>query len=182
MDTISRNARRELIKALADRYRAATKADKARMLDELVAISGYHRKHAIRALRAGQDLGERAAPSPRPRVYDEAVRQALIVLWEASDRFCGKRLKPLLPLLVPSLDSSGPGGGSGSGADGPPADTARPRPLTTRVAGARISLSVSASTRRRARRLPGPWRASARPATVGAPNRTRPCRPWKSLD
>jgi hypothetical protein len=29
-------------------------------------------------------------------VYDEAVREALGVLWEASDRICGKRLKALL--------------------------------------------------------------------------------------
>nr|WP_321985974.1 hypothetical protein [uncultured Lichenicoccus sp.] len=28
-------------------------------------------------------------------IYDEAARGALIVLWEASDRVCGKRLKAL---------------------------------------------------------------------------------------
>jgi hypothetical protein len=28
------------------------------------------------------------------------VREALIVVWEASDRICGKRLGPLLPILV----------------------------------------------------------------------------------
>ena len=37
----------------------------------------------------------------------EAVRQALIVLWEASDRICGKRLKALLPLLLPALERNG---------------------------------------------------------------------------
>ena len=30
------------------------------------------------------------------RVYDEAVRKAVIVVWEASDRICGKRLKAAL--------------------------------------------------------------------------------------
>ena len=34
----------------------------------------------------------RSVPRGR-RIYDEAVRQALIVAWEASDRICGKRLK-----------------------------------------------------------------------------------------
>jgi hypothetical protein len=29
----------------------------------------------------------------RLKLYDEAVRQALIVFWEASDRICGKRLE-----------------------------------------------------------------------------------------
>ncbi len=43
----------------------------------------------------------------RPRVYDEAVLQALVVLWEASDRICGKRLGPLLPLLIDSLERHG---------------------------------------------------------------------------
>jgi hypothetical protein len=43
----------------------------------------------------------------RRRLYDEATRQALIVLWEASDRICGKRLKPLLTVLLPSMERHG---------------------------------------------------------------------------
>lgn len=31
----------------------------------------------------------------RNRVYDEAVAQAVTVLWAAADRVCDKRLKPL---------------------------------------------------------------------------------------
>ena len=33
--------------------------------------------------------------------------EALVPLWEASDRLCGKRLQALLPLLVASLESHG---------------------------------------------------------------------------
>ena len=40
-------------------------------------------------------------------MYDEGVKEALIVLWETSDRVCGKRLKPLLPLLVDSMERHG---------------------------------------------------------------------------
>lgn len=40
-------------------------------------------------------------------MYDDAVKEALIVLWEASDRVCGKRLKPLLPVLLPALERHG---------------------------------------------------------------------------
>jgi hypothetical protein len=40
-------------------------------------------------------------------LYDEAVRQAIIVLWEASDRICGKRLRPVIPILVPALEKHG---------------------------------------------------------------------------
>ena len=31
------------------------------------------------------------------RIYDEAVREAVIVVWEAADRICGKRLKRRCP-------------------------------------------------------------------------------------
>ena len=43
----------------------------------------------------------------RRSVYDEAVTEGLVVLWEASDRVCGKRLKALLPTLVPALERHG---------------------------------------------------------------------------
>jgi hypothetical protein len=38
---------------------------------------------------------------------DEAVRQALTLLWEAADRICGKRLKALLPVLIESIERRG---------------------------------------------------------------------------
>jgi hypothetical protein len=41
------------------------------------------------------------------RRYGDAVREALIALWEASDRLCSKRLKPLLPVLLPALERHG---------------------------------------------------------------------------
>ena len=41
----------------------------------------------------------------RRRIYGEAIRDALIALWEASDRVCGKRLKVMIPvLLLPALE------------------------------------------------------------------------------
>jgi hypothetical protein len=42
--------RRELVRAVGERYRGGTKADKLHILNEFVAITGYHRKHAIRIL------------------------------------------------------------------------------------------------------------------------------------
>jgi hypothetical protein len=60
----------------------------------------------MRLLRAGQ-VNRRCGPRPGRRVYDEAVREALIVIWEASDRICGKRLWPLLPTLVEAMERHG---------------------------------------------------------------------------
>lgn len=105
---ITAPTRRELVTALRARYAASSRNEKARILDEFTSISGYHRKSATRILNGSTDLSSAAARAgPRPHLYDEAVRQALIVLWEASDRICGKRLKALLPLLLPALERNG---------------------------------------------------------------------------
>ena len=77
-----------------------------RILDEFSAVMGYHRKHAMRLLRTDA-LDRRTAPRPERRLYDEAVREALIVLWEASDKVCGKRLKALAPALVEAMERHG---------------------------------------------------------------------------
>jgi hypothetical protein len=43
----------------------------------------------------------------RGRLYHEAVHQALTVLWEASDRICGKRLRVLIPVLIDAMERHG---------------------------------------------------------------------------
>src|SRR4051812_46364891 len=60
----------------------------------------------MHVLRGGA-ANRRSAPWPERRLYDEAVREALIVLWEASDRVCGKRLKALAPILVEAMERHG---------------------------------------------------------------------------
>lgn len=105
MSTTRAQTRHQLVKAIRDRYLASSSSEKRRILDEFVALTGYHRKYAIRVLRS-QRLGP-VSRSPRGRVYDEVVRDALVVVWEASNRLCGKRLKPLLPVLVPALEKYG---------------------------------------------------------------------------
>ena len=91
--------RKEVIEALRVRSRGASYGDRVKILAEFAATSGYHRKHAIRLLRE-EGFVVKAVPVARDRVYYEAVRQALTMLWEAADRVCGKRLKALLPMLV----------------------------------------------------------------------------------
>ena len=103
---VNASTRQDLLKAIRERYRSGTKDDKLRILDEFVAVTGYHRKHAIRLFKAAPITSDAVRRSRIP-LYDEAVREALVVLWEASDRVCGKRLKPLLPLLVSALERHG---------------------------------------------------------------------------
>jgi hypothetical protein len=102
---LSLATRRELIQAIAQRYHSGTRAEKKRILDEFIEVTGYHRKHAIRALK--RTGGKCAAPAPRSRTYDEAVKSALTILWEAADRICGKRLKEAIPTLVDAMERYG---------------------------------------------------------------------------
>jgi hypothetical protein len=62
MGRISMATRDELVGALAGRYAASNRKERDRILDEVAAVSGLHRKHAIRLLRAWQP-GRR--PDPR---------------------------------------------------------------------------------------------------------------------
>jgi hypothetical protein len=106
MRLVSMAMRDEWVAAIAERYGAGLRREKARILDQFVAVTGYHRKHAMRLLRKGRTVG-RSGPRLARRVYDEAVWEALVVLWEASDRVCGKRLKPLLPELIEGMERHG---------------------------------------------------------------------------
>ena len=101
-------AKQELLATIRDRYRASSKKDKGRILDEFIAVTGHHRKHGIRLLgQSGDDGEQQPAAKKGRRIYDEAVRQAVIVVWEAADRICGKRLKAALPHLVESMERHG---------------------------------------------------------------------------
>jgi hypothetical protein len=103
---MTHTARAELTDVVRRRYCAATGAEKRKILDEFVAVTGYHQKSAIRALNA-EPIVKRRQTRVRAPLYDEAVRASLIVLWEASDRVCGKRLRALLPILLPALERNG---------------------------------------------------------------------------
>jgi hypothetical protein len=64
------------------------------------------RRHATRLLNGGS-RGRPSGPRPARRIYNDAVREALIVLWEASDRICGKRLRPLVPVMLEAMERHG---------------------------------------------------------------------------
>ncbi len=76
--------RAELLEVVRERYGSARPPERRLILDEFVAVSGYHRKHAIRLLR---QPGGSPAPNRRGRspVYDAAVRAALVLCQPSSE-------------------------------------------------------------------------------------------------
>jgi hypothetical protein len=106
MEIISKTARKEIVEAVRTRYEQASKSEKGTILSEFTAVSGYHRKHAIRLLNPQAEvLVKRVIDSER--VYDEAVKAALVLIWETADRICGKRLKAAIPHLVNAMEKHG---------------------------------------------------------------------------
>jgi hypothetical protein len=98
--------RRELTQAIATRYRAAGREEKKEILDEFVKVTGFHREHAIRVLKKSpRQEGQQSRR--RSCVYDEAVREALTIVWEAADRICGKRLRKVLVGMVEAMERHG---------------------------------------------------------------------------
>ena len=95
----------ELVEALRPRYINAIRSEKSRILDEFVAVTGFHRKAAIRRLRGGRRKSRKRRG--RPPVYTPEVVAALRAVWEVCGRICSKRLAPFLPEAVALLKREG---------------------------------------------------------------------------
>ena len=103
---MSRASKYELLAAVRPRYRHATRGEKKIILDELVAVTGYHRKYAIQLLNHPLRKRPRRQRSQRRKHTSEVV-VALEQLWRWANYICGKRLVPLLPTLVEALERHG---------------------------------------------------------------------------
>ena len=99
--------RKAVTKKLATRYKRATRAEKTVLLDELVALTGWHRDHARAALREAGTLKAVVERKPRPPTYGPGVVAALVVVWTLLRCPAGKRLAPVLPIVVPVLRRDG---------------------------------------------------------------------------
>ena len=52
--SMSKTSRKELLTTIRDRYLCSIKRDKGRILDDFTAVTGLHRKHAIRLLAGSE--------------------------------------------------------------------------------------------------------------------------------
>lgn len=99
---MSPTSKREYLRAIRQRYLQASRAAKGRLLDEVCATTGYHRKYAIQLLSARIVAREDSSrPRRRSPTYGARTVEALAAIWAAAGYPWSVRLKALLPLWLP---------------------------------------------------------------------------------
>jgi len=102
---INSTTRREVLKKLRRRYERAGAEHKRKLLDQAQELLGYHRKAAIRSLRAPMVEPAPRMISGRPVSYEPRVLLPwLRPIWQATDYACGRRLAAMLPEWVPAYE------------------------------------------------------------------------------
>lgn len=103
---MTRDSIRQLIDAVRSRYRKANRREKTRILGDLTATTGYHRKALTRLLAHPKHK----TPSPRPgrkAKYSTGFVRLLARLWELSGRLCSDRFHAFLPIWIQALEQNG---------------------------------------------------------------------------
>lgn len=106
-DTMSQQTKAEVLIQLRRRYVSAGREHKRKLITQAMEVLGYHRKSAIRALRAKPKPP--AVPSlifGRPREYHpDTLLPVLKPIWFAAFQPCGSRLVALLPEWLPAYEA-----------------------------------------------------------------------------
>ena len=90
---------------LRRRYESAGFEHKSKLLDQAQEWLGYHRKAAIRALKAPVVVRGPRIITGRQRDYEPKVLLPYLrPIWQATDYACGRRLVAMLPEWVPAYE------------------------------------------------------------------------------
>jgi len=104
--TMSHTTRKEILERMRRRYRNAGPEHKRKLLDQAQELLGYHRKSAVRALRAPELKPVPWINTGRPASYDPKVLLPwLRSIWQATDYACGRRLVAMLPEWIPAYEA-----------------------------------------------------------------------------
>lgn len=103
---MSQKTRKEVLEKLRRRYRNAGLEHKRKLLDQAQEMLGYHRKAAIRALRAQEVERKPWVNAGRPVTYDPGrLTPWLRPIWQATNFACGRRLVAMLPEWIPAYEA-----------------------------------------------------------------------------
>jgi len=103
---MSQPTRKEILERLRRRYRSAGPEHKRKLLDQAEELLGYHRKSAVRALRAPEVERVPWVNAGRPVNYEPKVLLPwLRPIWQATDYACGRRLVAMLPEWIPAYEA-----------------------------------------------------------------------------
>jgi hypothetical protein len=93
------------LKKLCERYRKARKKGRGTILDELVATTGYHRKHAIALLRGKRQHRNPKTPIRRlrRRIYLAEDKRAVLRLAALFDEISSQRLRAAMDVELDHL-------------------------------------------------------------------------------
>ena len=104
---MTRKSVREYLAAQQARYTLGSREERTRLLDEIAAVTGYHRKAIIRHLGGDRRRAGSGRRVGRPRRYGAAVAAVATVVWEAAGQIGAKRLHPFVGELVSRLRAFG---------------------------------------------------------------------------
>jgi len=94
-DEMTIDERRKYLRKQQARYWAANRTEKGRLLSEMAAVTGMHRKRLVRLLQQ-PSLERRRSTTRRRRSYGLEVEQVVAIVWESVDYICAERLQPVL--------------------------------------------------------------------------------------